>query len=307
MDGRKVRKKGDSVLFRPVRPPNFVHRSAGRKSTLSPFLLPLLLACGCFPQTTLPVAPNTAPVAEAHPITPEKDQPKRPPQAATCVAFGNLELEAANENVAVAGTVRTPAQRREVFDTARKYFQQALKSDPQCRDAYVGLGQAYQGLENYERAVATYQKAVAAFPKDPVFYYELGMCHARHKAWAPALEQLKKAADLDPDNRRYANTYGFCLARAGRYDESLAFFKKTVGEARAHYNVARMLQHAKQDEVCREHLRQALQINPNLTEARQMLAEMAVPAAQRKAYATVGFENLDEGTRGVVSPGKATN
>jgi len=245
------------------------------------FLMPfsLFLACGCFPQATLPVTPNPPVVVEKPAVVPEKDQPKRAPTAATCVAFGNLELEAATENITLQGQERTPAQRRDLYDTARKYYQQALKTDPQYRDAYLGLARAYQGLDNYDRTVATLQKAETTFPQDAVFPYELGMCHARQKAWGVALEQLKKAIDLDPENRNYLNMYGFCLARAGRFDESLAFFKKSVGEARAHYNVARMLQHAKQDEACKQHLHTALQINPDLTEARQLLAQMDAPAS----------------------------
>jgi tetratricopeptide (TPR) repeat protein len=259
----------------------------------------LFLYCGCFPQTTLPVAPNPAPVVEAKPVTPEKAQAKRAPQPATCVALGNLELEAATENLPVAGKPRTEAELQALYETARKYFQQAMKTDPKCRDAHLGLARAYQGLENYDRAVAVYEKAESVFPKDAAFCYELGMCHARHKAWVPAIAELQKAVDLDPENRTYGNMYGFSLARAGRYDDSLAFFKKTVGEARAHYNVARMLVHAKQGEAAKQHLRIALQINPNLTEGRQLLAELAGPATPGNSIATVSLETYEEPARGV--------
>jgi tetratricopeptide (TPR) repeat protein len=261
----------------------------------------LSLCCGCFPQTTLPVTPNPLSAAEAKTVTPEKDQPKRTLQAPTCVAFGNLELEAATEGQ------RPEAQRRDLYDMARKYFQQALKTDPKCRDAYLGLARAYQGLDNPERTVTIYQKAETVFPKDATFCYELGMYHARHREWGPALEQLKKAVDLDPDNRTYINMYGFGLARAGRYDESLAFFKKTVGEARAQYNVARMLHHANQDEASKQHLHEALEINPNLTEARQLLAEMDAPASRQNTTTTVSLENSQEAPKGVASPGKTAN
>src|SRR5262249_37539865 len=139
------------------------------------FLFPLLgafsLLGGCIsappaPNSNPPVAkPNAPPVAQA--TVTEKDLPKRTPQAATCVAFGNLQLETAKE-----GT-RPPAQCQELYDMARKYYQQAIKTDPKCADAYRGLAAAYEGLGDSARTVETYQKAQKAFPKDGSFYFDL--------------------------------------------------------------------------------------------------------------------------------------
>jgi tetratricopeptide (TPR) repeat protein len=244
--------------------------------------LALGFAAGCVPSFGLPLTgagdPPAAnpPVATATPppapaVASEKELPKRPPQAATCVAFGNLQLEAAKE------AKRTPAQRQELCDTARKYFQQALKTDPKCADAYHGLTRAYEGLGDQPRTIEAFQKAQRTFPKDASFCFELGMYQARRKDWSAALESLTKATDLAPENRTYANMRGYCLARMGRYDESFAWFKQTVGEAQAHYNVARMLHHIGQEEPCRRHLALALQADPNLSDARQLTAELNAP------------------------------
>jgi tetratricopeptide (TPR) repeat protein len=226
----------------------------------------------------LPTAPPPKPPAKE--VVKEKDQPKRPPEASTCIAFGKVELEGA------ARPEQPPTVRRDLFDRARKYFQQAVKEDPKNPEAYQGLVQAYEGLGDYPRTVETYQKAKKAFPKNAAFCYELGMCQARHQEWAPALDNLKAATELDPENRTYANMYAFALARAGRYGESFACFKKMVGEAQAHYNVARMLHHLKQDDVCKDELRQALKADPTLTVARQFLAELEGASAPRSPSAT---------------------
>ena len=272
-------------------------RRAGRRwlailSSLILFPGSLASLTGCLPSATVPVTPPGAlpPAAVAEKkVVPEKDQPKRELQPTTCVAFGNLELEAAAEGN------RTPAQRQELFEMARKYFRQALKGEPRCREAYHGLGKAYEGVGDYDRAVGNYQNAVKAYPKDASFWFELGMCQARHRDWKPALENLKIATDLDPENRAYANTRGYCLARAGRYEESVAYFKKFAGEARAHYNVARMLHHLKQDEACELHLNLALKAEPGFKEAQEMLAALRTPGtAASRSTATVGFESFDE-------------
>jgi tetratricopeptide (TPR) repeat protein len=215
------------------------------------------------------VAPSyTPPAPVSVPLAKEKDLPKRQPQAATCVAFGDYQYESASE------ADRTPAQKEHLYDQARKSYQQAVKLDPQCIDAYKGLARTYQAQGNRERAVATYQEAMQALPKDASLPFELGMFQAGHKDIESALVNLKVAAELDPENRTYVTSYAYALARAGRYDESLATFRPVVGDAQAHYNVARMLHHVHEDAKCTQHLQIALAADPNLTGARQLLGEI---------------------------------
>src|SRR5205085_859024 len=136
----------------------------------------------------------------------------------------------------------------------------------------------------------TYHAATTAFPNDTAFRFELGICHARQKEWDAALDALHAALAIDPENRLYGNTLAYTMARAGRYDESFAAFRQIVGEAQAHYNVARMLHHVGQDCPAREHIGQALAAEPKFTPAREMLAAIdrrdAPPAAA--AHKTTG-------------------
>jgi tetratricopeptide (TPR) repeat protein len=260
-------------------------------------VVPLFVSVvGCVTQGTVPPAPTAPPapttagnvMVPAKDVVKEQDQPKRRPQSSTCVAFGNLELEAANEGD------RTPAQRQDLFERARKYFQQALKTEPKCLDAYHGLARAYQGLGDNERTLETYRRAIEAFPKNAALRYELGMYQARQKRWTGALENLKVATELDPENRTYTNMRGYCLARAGRYEESYACFKKSVGEAQAHYNVARMLQHVGQPESCKMHLELALKAKPDFAPARELLAEIGTAGKGKQGNVAVNFESRDD-------------
>ncbi len=223
--------------------------------------------CVTGPPLRTPEQPPTFPTID----TSVKEPSKRAPKPATCVAFGRFQIDAAKDGN------RTPAQCRELYDTGRKYFQEAIKMDPKCADAYRGLVQAYEGLGDHARTAETYQKAQKMFPTDSSFHFEMGMYQARRKEWGPALDNLTKATELAPENRMYANMRGHCLARMGRYEESLAWFAKTVGEAEAHYNVARMLHHVEQGDACRHHLNRALELNPGFKLARDFLAQMDSP------------------------------
>jgi tetratricopeptide (TPR) repeat protein len=198
----------------------------------------------------------------------QEDLPKRQPKAATCVAFATFrEQQAADPKI--GGTERT-----HLHDEARVAYNQALRIDPNYLPAHIGLAKLYVTLGDNARAVQIYENALEGHPKEPQLWYELGMFYAREKQWDLAIKDLQTACELDPENRQCIDMIGFCLARAGRYEESVAAFRKVVGEGMAHYNVARMLHHIQQDDLCKQHLVLALQASPDLAEAQQLLAEL---------------------------------
>src|SRR5262249_16060615 len=108
---------------------------------------------------------------------------------------------------------------------------------------------------------------------------------------------LSKACELAPSDRQAAHALGYCLARAGAYDQSLACFRRVDGEARAHYNLGRMLLHMKQSEMGRQHLQVALQIEPELTEAKELLAGATRGASVYGPVVPVQFEQHRKRTR----------
>ncbi len=230
----------------------------------------VLLAAGCTTQTQQYINPPAQVAAE---VKKEKDLPPKQPTAKSCAAAGEFfRIEA---NAPNCPTV----QREEYRERARKAYQQALTIEPNHAAALQGLARLYVEQEDHDHAVAAYRKAIKLYPKEPSLHGELGMAHARWKEWESALAELKIAYDLEPENKQCANMLGYCLARAGRYDEALAIFKKTVGEAKAHYNLARMLQHLNMMEQCRAQLELALRADPRMTEAREMLVQLNKPQA----------------------------
>jgi tetratricopeptide (TPR) repeat protein len=198
---------------------------------------------------------------------------------------------AAGELYAREATANPPSSaiREQLADQARKAYQQALSIDPKHLPAYRALARLYVDLDDQVHAVATFKKALALFPEDGSLWFDLGMCHARKKEWAPALEALGKAADKEPENRRIVNTLGYALARAGRYPESLACFTRVNSEAQAHFMLAQMLEHLGQPDLSRQQLRLALQKDPQLEAAQALLAKLDGQAAepiQQTVYTT---------------------
>lgn len=254
-----------------------------------PFLaLSMMVGCDHFKGATLDMP---LPSAEALPAALKSDKSKkRDFSPAGLVSIGDFRtLTARDPNV-------SSADKQYFREQGRKVYQRAIKLDPKFLAAYVGLGRLYQDLQEHERAVATYRAGLKELPKSAVLWYELGMCQAKKKEWDQAITSLRSAHELDPENRVYVNTMGFTMARAGRIDESYAFFEKEMGEARAHYNLARMLRHLSEPEQCKEHVQRALQVKPDMEEARQLLAELEnpPPPTSEGTEAQISFEGPDD-------------
>jgi tetratricopeptide (TPR) repeat protein len=233
-------------------------------------LLPLFfcLASGCTP-TTQQVVNQPPPTRAAVTAKKEADLPKIAPKPSTCVASAEFFRGEAN------GPKYSPTQRDELREKARVEYLQALRQEPNNVPAQLGLARLYFDMNNHDQAVAAYQKALKQDPKNVTLLYELGMVYARSREWEPALVHLKGAYTLDPNNKQCATTYGHCLARSGHIDEALDVYRQAVGEAMAHYNLARMLHHMNQPELCRQQLDMALRADPQLSEARELLVQLS--------------------------------
>jgi tetratricopeptide (TPR) repeat protein len=187
----------------------------------------------------------------------------------TYVRFGDFRLRSS------LAPEMPAAARAQCREEARLSYQQALAVAPNHAPAHIALGRLYLTLEDHPRAVASFQKALEINARDGATWYELGMCHARQKEWACAVECLKRAVDIDPDNRSYMNGLGFAQVRTGQHSEALAALTRVHGEAQAHYLLARMLHHTNQDELARQHLIRSLTLDANSTQARTFLDELS--------------------------------
>jgi tetratricopeptide (TPR) repeat protein len=244
----------------------------------------LISSAGCI-QTSKTIPQSAVPPNAK--IVKAEDQPKITPPTDTCIAFADLRLHAATD-----GSTQGES-REEALSQARKLYDQALKSDPKCLDAYKGLAKLELARGNYDGALDYYRKALTISPKAAPIWYDLGACQARHGNWSAAVESLQQASTLDSSNRAYVKNLGFCLAKNGRYDDSIACFKRIMDEGQARYNLARLLHYEKQDDLCRLQIRMALQANPSLAAAQEFLAQLDNPIpAGSAAVSTASAPNL---------------
>lgn len=204
-------------------------------------------------------------------VVPESANSKKPPSPETLVAMSNARLDAAfDERTA-------PGSKEAMLDLARTGYQKALEQDPKNKTALKGMAQYYARVGDREKAVEMYKKYLTVHPKDADAAHEVAVAHARWKDLDGAVAWCEYALKIDPENRAVKKTMGFCLARAGKWDEAFATLSQIMPEAQARHNLAGLLDHMGHTEASKAQLQLAVKADPNYAPAAGFLAELDQP------------------------------
>lgn len=195
-----------------------------------------------------------------------------PIKVETLVAFANVRVEAAMH------PDRAERDREKLLTEARNTYQEALKRDPNNLDAMLGMAHVYRGMQEKDRCVEWYQKATKAQPKNAAIWGEMGQSLDGLKDRDAAINCYHMATKIDPVNKDYRKALGFALARAGRYEEGLAWLSKCMQPADAHVAIARMMDHNGHREKATQQFVMALKVDPNNETARLAINNLAPPS-----------------------------
>ena len=141
----------------------------------------------------------------------------------------------------------------------------------------MGKGWVYLALSDYEKALAEFQRAVNVNPKSADGYDALGWGHILAGAPDRAVISLERALQVDPE---YGPAYGhlavaYYLRR--NYEKAVEYFERAIAlnQATTEYYYELGLSYLyKEPEDCQNAvpwLRKALDINPEIPQARQGL------------------------------------
>lgn len=182
------------------------------------------------------------------------------------------------------------------FPEALQQYEKALKTTPNDLASLISIARLHDRQGNFPKAVEAYQRAAQAHPKSGLVQNDLGLCFARQKEPARAIDSLTKACEMSPKNPKYRNNLATVMVENGRTEDAFKQLKALNSEGVAHYNLAYMLTTRGKQEEAAQHLRAALQVEPELAAARELLAQMggaaapAMPGAPPQAYAQVGAQ-----------------
>jgi len=175
----------------------------------------------------------------------------------------------------------------EEYEKARDYFEQAKTADPNCAEAYGGLGYYYsisadEGLlpprEGWPKVRANANKAVTLDPNiagpyislaAATFFYDWDFNHG--------MEQMKRAVELSPEWPDAHREYGVFLRVLGRPEESTNQAKQALEgdpfSAGMRASLAWAYYYAHQWDEAINHFKVTLQMDSNFLAAHEGLAK----------------------------------
>lgn len=107
-------------------------------------------------------------------------------------------------------------------------YRAAIRLDPSFSAAAVNLSDLYRQLGRDGEGERILREALSSSERDASLHYALGLVLVRQKQSDAALDALRRAATLDPDQARYAYVYAVGLHSAGRRDDALALLKESL-------------------------------------------------------------------------------
>ncbi|MCA9155953.1 MAG: tetratricopeptide repeat protein [Planctomycetales bacterium] len=155
---------------------------------------------------------------------------------------------------------------------AVEQYRQAIEAEPKEPANYVALARLYDRQGQFDEATAQYRQAIQIDGSCGTAWNDLGLCLARQGKFAEATDAMRQAVQIAPDKPLYRNNMATVLVQAGATEEAFRQLIAVHDPATAHYNVAYLLYQQGQTEPAKQHLYQALQHNPALDAARQLLA-----------------------------------
>jgi tetratricopeptide (TPR) repeat protein len=134
------------------------------------------------------------------------------------------------------------------LDSARKYYEQAIRVKPDYAEAINNLGTVYYARKSFGRAIRYYQKALKYAPNSASIYSNLGTAYFARKKYKEAVETYQTALKLDPNVFENHGSYGVLLE------------ERSVEErAKFHFQLAKLYAQAGRNELALQYLRKALE------------------------------------------------
>lgn len=108
------------------------------------------------------------------------------------------------------------------------YVRELVAKYPKDERGHFLLGNAYFGQQHYEQAIEQYRQAAAINPRYAPAYNLLGYAYRPLEKYADAEVAFKHYIELIPDDPNPYDSYAELLMKTGRFDESIAQYRKAL-------------------------------------------------------------------------------
>jgi protein O-GlcNAc transferase len=176
------------------------------------------------------------------------------------------------------------AERQGRTDEAKKIYHEVIKAAPKRADVYHRLALLHSRQGECVAAEEHYLKAVQLEPGNAQWHGDRGYNYYLQEKWPEAEASLRRAIELDGELLRARNNLGMLLARTGREAEAMQQFTKGgCDRAQASANLALAMAMEGRIEEAQQEYQRALEHNPKLQGARDMLASLQSLPVNRPA------------------------
>ena len=183
------------------------------------------------------------------------------------------------KKVTVAGSAREhleagrEALLAERYNEAISELTTAASLDPKLTEAHNLLGVAYDKKGFADQAKRSFERAVK-LEEDAETLNNLGFALYQNGNYRAAIDRLKRAAKLAPNDERILNNLGLAYCRLGKIDEAYKAFARATGPLTGNLNMAKMMERfAREDDAIRFY-EAAREIDPLNTVAMRRLSDL---------------------------------
>lgn len=133
------------------------------------------------------------------------------------------------DDATILGFYGSTLQQLERYDEAIAPLEKSLKSNPDNINAISSLAVVYESLSRFDGADSLYESAIKRFPENALLLnnYSYSLCE-RNIRLNEALEMVKKALEITPDNGAYLDTIGWIYYKLKNYNEAEKYIKKAI-------------------------------------------------------------------------------
>ncbi len=154
-------------------------------------------------------------------------------------------------------------------------------ADPKAEEAEkcFRLGYEAQTSGQIDRAIPLYKRSISLFPTAEAHTF-LGWAYSQQGQPVEAIEECKRAIEVDPDFGNPYNDIGAYLIEMGRLEEAIPWLQKALRAPRyqprhfPHINLARVYMMQGRLEQAMAALKEALQIEPRNPSAQRELKRL---------------------------------
>jgi len=188
------------------------------------------------------------------------------------------------------------------FPSALDLYTKALQQEPNNLPALQSTGRLYTRQEQHAAAEEFYQRVVNVAPT-AAHYAELADSQQKAGKLNEAQLSINKAIAMEPGVPRYRNNLAAILVSVGRSDEAVRQLEQIFPPAVANYNVAYLHFTNKNMAAAQQHLNLALQADPNLKQARDLMATLTQSQTVQTAKAAYNVtENIYRTAQATLPP-----